>query len=240
MLNLMTSNPNDIVIVDENEPCPYLEGQTARMPLRVPMNKITLREADQRLEQGDRRMGEFIYQTKCPNCIACEPIRLDCRIFEFSRNQRRVLRHGDATLRQQISCLKTDDDRVALFNKHRQKRGLAKNDSPIDLEEYLYGFVKSCFESFEISYWLVDQLACVAVCDLGEQSLSAVYTYYNPDLKSNSVGTYSILKQIEYCQQHQLRHLYLGYYVADSPHMNYKARFVPHERLINGRWKQFA
>jgi arginine-tRNA-protein transferase len=119
-------------------------------------------------------------------------------------------------------------------------RGLAKRETNIDIEEYVWGFVRSCFESFEISYWLDDELICLAVCDAGKNSLSAVYTFFEPELKSDSVGTYSILKQIEYCQQRELQYLYLGYFVAESPHMKYKSRFVPNERLIDGRWQRFT
>jgi arginine-tRNA-protein transferase len=118
-------------------------------------------------------------------------------------------------------------------------RGLARQDADIDIDEYIWGFVRSCFQSFEISYYLDERLVCVAVCDLGKQSVSAVYTYYEPDLKQFSLGTYSILKQIEFCQQRALRYLYLGYYVADCENMKYKARFVPNERLINGKWQRF-
>ena len=93
--------------------------------------------------------------------------------------------------------------------------------------------------SFEIAYWKDQRLVCVALCDLGKTSLSAVYTFYDPEFAENSIGTYSILKQIQYCQNRGLEHLYLGYYVADSPHMHYKARFAPQERLIDGQWKRF-
>ena len=132
-----------------------------------------------------------------------------------------------------------DDQRVALFNKHRKLRGLAKRDADIDVEEYIWGFVRSCFESFEITYWQDDRLVCLAVCDRGNNSMSAVYTFFDPDMKSAGLGTYSILKQIEYCDRNNLRHLYLGYYVAKSPHMQYKSRFVPNERLIDGKWVRF-
>ena len=110
--------------------------------------------------------------------------------------------------------LQSDPQRIALFNKHRRLRSLAKKDTDIDVEEYVWGFVRSCFESFEISYWFEDQLACLAVCDLGATSMSAVYTFFDPELKSDGLGTYSILKQIEYCRTQNLRFLYLGYYVA--------------------------
>ena len=229
----------DIVIIDETESCPYLEGKTARMPLRMPMTKITLSQADDRLAEGHRRTGEFVYQTNCPNCNACEPIRLDCSEFAFSRNQRRVLRKGDRRFRQEIGPLQSDPQRISLFNKHRRLRGLAKKDTDIDVEEYVWGFVRSCFESFEISYWLKNQLVCLAVCDVGSNSMSAVYTFFDPDLKTDGLGTYSILKQVEYCQTNQLRHLYLGYYVADSKNMQYKSRFKPNERLIDGTWIRF-
>jgi arginine-tRNA-protein transferase len=230
----------DIVIIDENEKCPYLENEIARMPLRMPLGKVTLDEADRRLADGHRRTGEFIYQTNCPSCKACEPIRIDCNEFKFSRNQKRVLSRGNGRFRQSIGPLESDDTRVSLFNKHRRMRGLAKRETNIDIEEYVWGFVRSCFESFEISYWLDDELICLAVCDAGKNSLSAVYTFFEPELKSDSVGTYSILKQIEYCQQRELQYLYLGYFVAESPHMKYKSRFVPNERLIDGRWQRFT
>lgn len=229
----------DIVIIDETESCPYLDGETARMPLRMPMTKITLAQADQRLAEGHRRTGEFVYQTNCPSCQACEPIRLDCFEFQFSKNQKRTLSRGNKKFRQEIGPLQGDAERLELFNRHRRQRGLAKKDTDIDMEEYVWGFVRSCFESFEITYWLDDRLVCLAVCDLGSNSMSAVYTFFDPDLKADGLGTYSILKQVEYCQAQRLQHLYLGYYVAGSKHMRYKSRFVPNERLISGQWVRF-
>jgi len=236
---MKATEATDIVIIDEIEPCPYLPDKMARMPLRMPIGKISLIQADQRLAEGHRRTGEFVYQTNCPNCSACEPIRIDCPQFIFSRNHRRVINKGNRKFSQVIGPLQSDPQRISLFNKHRRLRSLAKKDTDIDVEEYVWGFVRSCFESFEISYWLDDQLVCLAVCDLGANSMSAVYTFFDPDLKSDSLGTYSILKQIEYCREHHLDSLYLGYYVAGSKHMQYKSRFTPHERLIDGKWVRF-
>lgn len=230
----------DIVIIDETEPCPYLQGEVARMPLRMPLSRMSLHETDLRFAEGNRRTGEFIYQTHCPNCRACEPIRLDCLKFSFSRNHRRILSRGDRKFTQEIGPLRADGDRIELFNKHRRLRGLAKRESSIDANEYEWGFVRSCFESFEISYAMDGRLVGVAVCDRGEQSISAVYTYYDPEIKHDSLGTYSVLKQIEYCREREYQHLYLGYYVKNSPHMKYKSRYVPHQRLIDGVWQEFT
>lgn len=234
----MTSrDKTDIVIIDETEPCPYLPGQTARLPLRMPLRSIDPEFADALLSQGNRRTGEFIYTTQCPRCQACEPLRVDCTAFEFSKNHKRVLARGNRSYYQQIGPLVADELRVGLFNKHRQLRGLATQDKQIDLDEYHWGFVRSCFESFEIAYFdHLGQLVCVGICDQGKTSLSAVYTFFDPDLERHSLGTYSILRQIEYCRSLGLRYLYLGYYVQNSLHMKYKARFLPHERLQRGKW----
>ncbi|MDA8564063.1 arginyltransferase [Mariniblastus sp.] len=233
------NSANDIIIIDETEPCPYLEGKIARMPLRMPIARVTGQQADVRLELGHRRTGEFIYETQCPGCRACEPIRIRVDNFSFSRNQRRVLNRGDRNLSIRRSRLIADQTRLDLFNRHRRERGLAKGDDEIDLEEYSWGFVRSCFDSFEFSYWLDDQLVGVAICDQGKNSISAVYTFYDPRQSHLGLGTYSLLNQIRYCQSQGLTHLYLGYFVEGSPHMNYKARFMPNERLIDGVWQEF-
>ena len=239
VLKMSSQTVNDIVIIDEIEDCPYLAGQTARMPLRLPVIPISPSEADSRLAEGHRRTGEFIYQTRCPDCVACKPIRLDCNRFKLSRSQRRALQRGDQEFELEIGPAKASQQRVDLFNKHRQLRGLANVDAKIDIEEYSWGFVRSCFTSFELSYWVADRLVGIAICDQGQNSLSAVYTFYDPELNQHSIGTYSILKQIEYCRINDLQHLYLGYYINHSPHMNYKARFRPNERLIDGQWLPF-
>lgn len=209
------------------------------MPLRMPLGKMTPEETDERFAQGYRRTGEFVYQTQCPGCQACEAIRLDCRQFRFSKNLRRVLNKGRRLLEYRMGPIVADEQRVRLFNKHRRLRGLTSNDRDIDLEEYIWGFVRSCFQSFELTYWQDGRLVGVAICDEGRDSMSAVYTFFDPEITGLSLGTYSILRQVLYCQAHEMDYLYLGFYVAGSPHMKYKSRFRPHERLIDGDWKRF-
>ena len=55
-----------------------------------------------------------------------------------------------------------------------------------------------------------------------------------------SLGTWCILWLVEECRRHGLPYVYLGYWIAESPKMAYKARFPALERLTNGRWQPFA
>ena len=69
--------------------------------------------------------------------------------------------------------------------------------------------------------------------------MSAVYNFFDPQYSRLSIGTYSILKQIEFAQKTNRQFVYLGLYVQQNQHLNYKARFTPQERLIDGRWVAF-
>jgi|SRR5436189_2456092 len=232
--------PLEIVVFDTAHPCSYLPGRTARLPYRHPVAMLAPEQFDQRLAEGDRRSGVFLYRTQCPACRACQPIRLDVEKFRPDATQRRMQRRGDALLTVEIGPPIVDPERVRLFNLHRDVRGLASGDSPLDEESYAEFLTDSCCETLEISYWHDDQLVAVAIADAGRDSLSAVYCFYDPAFRLLSLGTYSILRQIALCRATDRRYLYLGFFIAESPHMSYKSSFQPHQRLVEGEWTDFA
>ena len=136
----------------------------------------------------------------------------------------------------EIGPPKLDDRRVELYNRHKLLRGLGDENGLIDRDGYMAFLVETCCDSFEMRFFREALLVGVSVVDRGDTSLSAMYCYYDPELKNLSIGTYAILKQIEICRQRDMRFLYLGLYVEGSPTMAYKARFYPHQQRRDGRW----
>ena len=91
----------------------------------------------------------------------------------------------------------------------------------------------------ELEYRLDGRLVGVAIADRAGESLSAVYCFYDPSVPHLSIGTYSIMKQIQICQESKLEFLYLGLYVGECGAMAYKVTYTPHERLVQGVWRCF-
>ena len=229
----------ELIVYDSEETCPYLPNRHARMPLRRPLESLAPATFDARLEAGDRRTGAFLYNTSCQHCAACEPIRLRVTDFRRSRSQRRVWRKGERHLTTELGPADVTPEHVALFNRHRAERGLAKEDRDIDAFSYEHFLVDSCCDTRELRYYDEDKLVGVAICDFGHRAMSAVYTFFVPDYRKVSVGVYSVLKQAQLCERKGIEFLYLGYYVEASPHMKYKGEYLPHQRRIDGEWRDF-
>ncbi|RME20554.1 MAG: arginyltransferase [Deltaproteobacteria bacterium] len=234
----MTEPVREQMVHDGLEPCPYLEGQVSRMPLRWQFQDLAPAEVDASLAAGDRRVGRMLYRTRCPACSACQPLRIPVAEFVPSRSQRRVLRRN-RDLRIELAPATYSDEKLALYNRHKMERGLGEEEKPMSRRGYEGWFLRSCVRTREMRYYRGDRLIGVGILDLGARDTSSVYFYFDPDESHRSLGTLSVLVEVEWLRRAGGRYHYLGLYVADCRHLNYKARFFPHERLIDGRWMRF-
>ena len=99
---------------------------------------------------------------------------------------------------------------------------------------------RSLGESFFLEFTLNDQLIAVALTDVFDNALSAVYTFFDPDYSKNSLGTYAVLQQVEFAKFLSKSYLYLGYYIKDSKKMSYKEKFQPLELYQDEKWACFS
>ncbi len=217
-------------------PCSYLEEQNEQL-LVITESPMDVAHYDALLALGFRRNGDDIYRPHCPSCAACESLRLDVDAFAPNRGQKRILaknRDLRVTLSHQL-----DDRHFALYCAYIEAR---------HREGGMYPPSRAQLARFAQADWLPltlldlyrggDLVAC-AITDVTTTSLSALYTFFDPELPKRSLGKLAILMQWQLAKELGKRWLYLGYHIEACDKMSYKAAYLPHERFIGGRWLRF-
>ena len=217
-------------------PCSYLPDRRAISQVATPPQLITSDIYSDLVRCGFRRSGVFTYRPRCDGCQQCVPVRLPVARFVANRSQRRS-RQAHASLDVRERPLAFFDAHYQLYLRYQTARHAGGGMDLDDHEQYANFLLQSRVDSRLIEFSENGVLRMVSIIDVLKDGLSSVYTFYDPDLAHASLGTYSILWQIEQCLANRLPYLYLGYWIRDSRKMAYKARFRPIEGLVDGAWR---
>lgn len=220
--------------LEEDKQCSYFDDKLCDIRYKY-MDNCTSEEQHKMLERGWRRFGNMHFVPECKACNECKTIRIDVEKFKFSKNQKRVLNKNKDT---QVYVQKptVTYEHIDLFNKYHkymsEKKDWTKNI--IDVPEYNNSYVSGAHNyGKELLYFRDDKLIGVALSDILEGGMSAIYCYYDHDFEDLSIGQFSILAQISIAKQHNIPYLYLGYWIKDHLSMGYKERYKPFEILVN-------
>ena len=168
-------------------------------------------------------------------------VRIPVDRFAPDRSQRRCLaRNADVELR--VLPAQRTDEQLALYRRYLAARHAGGG---------MDGHGAAEFEQFLIGRWSEGRflelrqrvehgrgpLLAVAVTDVIDTALSAVYTFYDPDHAARGLGTLAVLKQLEWARREGRRHLYLGYWIDGHGKMDYKRRFRPLEAFDGRHWR---
>lgn len=217
-------------------PCPYIEPETASTVLLDPNYPMDNSLFSILIKVGFRRSGDTIYRPHCRNCNACVSVRIPAREFLPSRSQRRTWsRNSDITT--SLVPAKFSEEHFELYCRYQSWRHTGDIMDHSDPDRYREFMVESSVETVFIEFRLGGELVALSVCDLPEDGMSAVYTFFDPMMPKRSLGTFAILKQLEYVRNMDLEWLYLGYWIDGCRKMSYKTQFRPIFGFVNKEWR---
>jgi arginyl-tRNA--protein-N-Asp/Glu arginylyltransferase len=224
-------------------PCGYLAGQTWRFEHEF-VATMSPAEYEDRVRQGWRRFGHLMFRPACPACTACRSLRVDVARFRPNRSQRRNRKSNQGEVLLAIGPPRVTRQKLDLYDSYHVYQAASKgwpDHGPKDAADYRDSFTANPIPVEEWRYTLAGRLVGVGYADRLPAGLSAIYFFHDPAERDRGLGTWNVLNVIEQAAVAGLPFVYLGYYVAGSASLEYKANFAPFETLRpDGIWKEIA
>jgi leucyl-tRNA---protein transferase len=221
-------------------PCPYVPGRVERKLITELAGREALPFYNALSRAGFRRSHHLAYRPACRSCNACVPVRIAVGEFALSRSLKRIQK-TNADLGMRVVRPQATLEQFRLFVRYQRSR-----HADSDMASMTFGDFRAMIEDSPVASRLIElrdqrgTLLGACLLDLLDDGLSAVYSFFDPDEHRRSLGTYLVLKLIEAAWRHKLPYAYLGYWIAESRKMAYKARFQPLEALGAEGWRRLA
>ena len=223
------------------QPCPYLAGREERKLFTALQGEHAGMLNDTLSKQGFRRSQNVLYRPSCAECSACLSARIRVADFKPGKSQRRAWRRN-RDLKRRTRAPWASEEQYALFRTYLDDRHADGGMADMDVFEFAAMIEETPVKSRVIEYHddtrpEGESLSAVCLTDVLDDGVSMVYSFYTPERRQRSLGTYIILDHIEIARAAGLAYVYLGYWVPGSPKMDYKARFSALEIYRGGSWQ---
>ena len=227
-------------------PCPYIDGQFERKVFTHLVGDKAPELNDLLTQGGFRRSQNIAYRPACETCRACISVRVIAEDFRPTRSMRRI-RDANSGLVGEMRVPVPTSEQYSVFRSYLDDRHFDGGMADMTVLDYAMMVEDSHVETKLVEYRAhgpdsrisgrgAGALLSVALTDVLSDGLSMVYSFYDPEHQTRSLGTYMILDHIARARRMGLAYVYLGYWVRDSRKMDYKGRFLPQERLMADGW----
>ena len=219
------------------QPFPYLAGRMERKLFTSLQGENAQQLNDGLSQQGFRRSQNVLYRPSCADCAACLSARIIAADFKPSKSQKRVLKKN-THLERRVTSPWATEEQYDLFRRYLDSRHADGGMADMDVFEFAAMIEETPIRSRVIEYIDTTTKALVAVCltDVLQDGLSMVYSFFDPEYESSSLGTFIILDHVEIARAGDLPYVYLGYWVPGSPKMDYKAKFSALQIYKQNEW----
>ncbi|MDH5602120.1 MAG: arginyltransferase, partial [Gammaproteobacteria bacterium] len=216
--------------------CSYLNDRQAITLFVDPNYAVSMKQYSTLAKLGFRRSGSNIYRPHCHDCGLCIPVRVPVEEFKPNRSQRRNLsQNKDISFEEKDAIYNAEHyDLYRRYMTGRHAGGGMDKDEPESYESLIHA---AWSESKLLEFRLENKLVMVAVIDIFDDGVSAVYTFFEPGLSSRGLGVFGVLSEIDYIKSRNLDWLYLGYWNPKTKKMSYKANYQPIEFFDGQEWQ---
>jgi arginine-tRNA-protein transferase len=220
-------------------PCPYLSGRMERRVVTELVGRDAVALHDALSLAGFRRSHGIVYAPACVGCAACVPVRVIAGGFERRRSHRRVW-NANADLVVKVRGATATKEQYALFSLYQHARHGGGDMAKMDFADYQALIEDTPIDSAVVEFRVPNgRLVAACLMDRIASGLSAVYSFFDPNLTGRSLGTYMILWLIEHARAQERPYVYLGFWIEGCSKMSYKASFKPLEARTPDGWRPF-
>ncbi len=222
-------------------PCPYLKGRRERKVFSY-LNGDGASSVNALLtRRGFRRSQNIIYLPACEGCSACVPVRVVVDDFDLSKSRRRILTKNADVIRR-MRAPRATGEQFSVLRAYLDERHGDGGMADMTVLDYASMVEETSVDTSMMEYRVRDDetgddhLIAAALTDRLTDGLSMVYSFFDPDEKSRSLGRFMILDHVSLARELRLPYVYLGYWVEGSMKMDYKTQFQPLEKLTASGW----
>ncbi|MFT7278975.1 MULTISPECIES: arginyltransferase [Pseudoalteromonas] len=215
--------------------CSYLPNKQEQLLVILDPSCYSTDKFESLLGLGFRRSGNQIYRPHCPICSACNSVRVLAQDFIPSKSQKRKLNKAKNQFEVKYSTQERPEY-YPLYSKYITMRHQDGSMYPPEKEQFQSFLLCSWLKITFIELWHQDTLAAVAVTDCMNSSISAIYTFFDPDFEHYSLGSVMILEQLKFAKEQNKQYVYLGYQIDECDKMKYKTQFLPAQKQLNDEW----
>ena len=235
-MNAVFTKQEQLFYMTELNECPYKPEQYERKVFTRLQDSDTHEFHNYLSSIGFRRSHSFAYLPICPNCKSCVPVRVVASKFKPKNTQKRIINANlDIAMTRQPAL--ATQEQFELFVRYLESRHLESDMNKMNYNEYCEMVENSPVNTAIYEFHTSDgKLVAVILIDIMQDGLSAVYSFYNPDMPKRSLGKFIIMRLIEETHRMKLDYFYLGYWIKECQNMAYKIEFKPIETLGATGW----